>query len=71
MFNTRELVKQIIVDLYCKILYACWKKLREAPYLLIWNSFQDLLSEKCKVQNSMYGMLPFVSKKGKGMYIYI
>lgn len=66
MFNTRELVKQIIVDLYCKILYGCWKKLREAPYLLIWNSFQDMLSEKCKVQKQYVWNATIRVQKGEG-----
>lgn len=30
--------------------------------ILVSNSLQDMLSEKCKVQNSIYGMLPSVSK---------
>ena len=51
--------------------YAAMKKNEEALNILIGKALQDiLLSEKSKVQKSMYSVLPFVYEKGESKNIY-
>lgn len=70
------IVKDIVIYFIVKYYTAVGEKNEGASYVLIWNSFQDVLNEKYKVFVYVYvwnvyvWKLPFVSKKGKGKGIY-